>query len=319
MPVIGNKIKKMQTILGSGGIIATELAKALTAYTDKIRLVSRNPKKVNTTDELMPADLLNKTAIQKAVQDSTVVYVTIGFPYSAKIWQESWPTFMRNVIEVCEAFNSKLVFFDNIYMYDANYLNGMTEETPINPPSKKGKVRAEIVEMIMDAIERGKLTGLIARCADYYGPGIERNGMLREMVFKNFAAGKKANWLSSVNYKHSLTYTPNAGKATALLGNTEDAYNQVWHLPTASNPLTGKEWIETIAQQMSVKPKYQVATKFIVRIMGLFMPIMREMPEMLYQYDRDYVFDSSKFEKRFNIKPTSYADGIREIIKIDYS
>jgi nucleoside-diphosphate-sugar epimerase len=195
----------------------------------------------------------------------------------------------------------------------------MTEETPINPPSKKGKVRAEIAKMIMDAVKKGKLTALIARCADYYGPGIERNGMVREMIFKNFAKGKKANWLSSLDYKHSFTYTPDAGKATALLGNTKDTYNQVWHLPTASNPLTGKEWIETIAQQMNVKPKYQVATKFIVRIMGLFIPIMREMPEMLYQYDRDYVFDSSKFEKRFSSKPTPYSDGIREIIKADYS
>jgi len=309
----------MQTILGSGGIIAIELAKALTAYTNNIRLVSRNPKKVNENDMLMQADLLNKNAIYNAIKGSSVVYVTIGFPYSTKIWKENWPTFIRYVIKSCETYSCKLVFFDNIYMYDANYLNGMTEETPINPPSKKGKVRAEIADMIMDAVEKGRLTALIARCADYYGPGIERNGMLREMVFKNFAVGKKANWLSSVNYKHSLTYTPDAGKATALLGNTEDAYNQVWHLPTASNALTAKEWIVTIAQHMKVVPKYQVASKFIVRIMGLFIPIMREMPEMMYQYDRDYIFNSSKFEKRFNFKPTPYINGIKEIVKNDFS
>jgi len=309
----------MQTILGSGGIIAIELAKALTVYTNNIRLVSRNPKKVNENDILMQADLLNQNAIENAVEGSSVVYVTIGFPYNSKEWKEKWPKFMRYVIQACAAYNCKLVFFDNIYMYDVNHLNGMTEETLINPPSKKGSVRVEIVKMIMEAIENGSLTALIARCADYYGPGIERNGMLREMVFKPFATGKKANWLSSVNYKHSLTYTPDAGKATALLGNTDDAYNQAWHLPTASNPLTGKEWIETIAQHMNVKPRYQVASKFIVRIMGLFMPVMREMPEMMYQYDRDYIFNSSKFENRFNYKPTSYINGIKEIIKIDFS
>lgn len=309
----------MQTILGSGGIIATELAKALTNYTTNIRLVSRNPKKVNETDELLKADLLNAVEVEKAIAGSEIVYVTIGFPYNAKVWQQTWPKFMQNVIKNCISNNTKLVFFDNIYMYDANHLNGMDEQTPINPPSKKGKVRAEVINMIMNAIKNDNLTALIARCADYYGPGIERNGMVREMIFKNFAAGKKANWLSSLNYKHSVTYTPDAGKATALLGNTEDAYNQVWHLPTASNPLTGRQWIETIATAMNVKPKSQVATKFIVRIMGLFIPIMREMPEMLYQYDRDYVFNSSKFEKRFGIQPTSYADGIAAIVKTDYS
>jgi nucleoside-diphosphate-sugar epimerase len=309
----------MQTILGSGGIIATEIAKALTNYTTNIQLVSRNPKKVNATDKLLKADLLNAVEVEKAVAGSEIVYVTIGFPYNAKIWQQAWPKFMQNVIKSCITNNTKLVFFDNIYMYDGNHLNGMDEQTPINPPSKKGKVRTEVVNLIMDAIKNDNLTALIARCADYYGPGVERNGMIREMIFNNFAAGKKANWLSSLNYKHSVTYTPDAGKATVLLGNTKDAYNQVWHLPTASNPLTGKQWIESIAKAMNVKPRSQVATKLIVRAMGLFIPIMREMPEMLYQYNRDYVFDSSKIEKRFGLQPTSYTDGIAAIVKADYA
>jgi len=309
----------MQTILGSGGIIATELAKSLTEFTTDLRLVSRNPVKVNSTDEILSADLLNEKEVNKAVQDSSVVYVTIGFPYSAKTWKKTWPVFMRNVISACSEHNAKLVFFDNIYMYDADHLDGMTEDTPINPPSEKGKVRAELVQMIMEEVKSGKLTALIARCADYYGPGIKQNGMLRETVFKNLAQGKKANWMGNINCKHSFTYTRDAGKATAILGNTNDAYNQVWHLPTAKDPYTGKEWITTIAQEMDVSPKYQVAPKILVRLLGLFMPIMKEMIEMLYQYDRDYVFNSDKFVDRFKIAPTPYLKGIREIIKTDYS
>lgn len=308
----------MQTILGSGGVVGIELAKALKEFTSEIRLVSRNPKKVNTTDEPMPADLLNATDVRKAVQGSSVVYVTVGFPYSIKVMKESWPKLITNVIKACEEHNCKLVFFDNIYMYDSNHLNGMTEETPINPPSKKGEIRAEIAKMIMDEVREGKLTALLARSADFYGPTIQNTSMLTETVFKPLSNGKKANWMSSVNFKHSFTYTPDAGKATALLGNTEDAYNQVWHLPTAANPFTGKEWIEAIAREIGVKPKFQAAPKFLVRIIGLFVPIMREMVEMMYQYDRDYVFDSSKFEKRFDFKPTPYIDGIREIVKVDY-
>jgi nucleoside-diphosphate-sugar epimerase len=308
----------MQTILGAGGAIGIELAKALKEFTSEIRLVSRNPKKVNDTDELLSTDLLNAEDVKKAVKGSAVVYVTVGFPYSVKVWKESWPKFIKNVIEACKEHNSKLVFFDNIYMYDSNHLNGMTEETPINPPSKKGEVRAEIAKMIMDEVEKGNLTALIARSADFYGPSIQNTSMLTETVFKLLSNGKKANWLGSEKFKHSFTYTPDAGKATAILGNTDDAFNQVWHLPTASNPMTGKEWIETIAKELGVKPKYQVAPKFLVRIMGLFMPIMKEMVEMMYQYDRDYVFDSSKFEKRFDFKPTPYLEGIKEIVAIDY-
>lgn len=308
----------MQTILGSGGAIGIELAKALNEYTSEIRLVSRIPKKVNATDELRSADLLNIADVRKAVQGSSVVYVTVGLRYSIKVWKESWPKLIANVITACKEHNCKLVFFDNIYMYDSNNLDGMTEKTPVNPPSEKGKARAEVARMIMDEVRKGKLTALIARSADFYGPTILNNSMLTETVFKPLSNGKKANWMSSVNFKHSFTYTPDAGKATAILGNTEEAYNEVWHLPTAANPFTGKEWIEIIAKELGVKPKYQTAPKFLVKIIGLMVPVMKEMVEMMYQYDRDYVFNSSKFEKRFDFNPTPYIDGIREIVKVDY-
>ncbi len=309
----------MQTILGSGGAIGTELAKALKKYTDKIRLVSRNPEKVNENDEIFPADLLNPDELNNAVEGSSIVYVTIGFPYNYKVWKESWPLFTQNVIDACIKHNCKLVFFDNIYMYDKDHLNGMDEETPINPPSKKGKIRTEIFNMIMNKVNEGKLTALIARSADFYGPNIKHTSMLTETVFDPLSKGKKASWMGSDKYKHSFTYTPDAGKATALLGNTDAAYNQIWHLPTATDPLTGKEWIEAIAKELGVKPKYQVASKFILKILGLFIPIMREMPEMIYQFDRDYVFNSNKFSKHFDMQPTPYLQGIKEIVESDYN
>ncbi len=308
----------MQTILGSGGAIGVELAKALKEFTKEIRLVSRSPEKVNPTDELMSADLLKPAEVNKAVKDSSVVYVTVGFPYNLKVWQENWPKFTRNVVDACIENNCKLVFFDNIYMYDPNFLEDMTEETPIKPISNKGKVRAEIAEMILDKVKEGKLNALIARSADFYGPHIHNTSMLTETIFNPLSNGKKANWMSSVNFRHSFTYTPDAGKATALLGNTDDAFNQVWHLPTAPNPYTGKEWIQEIAKQMGVKPKYQVASKFLVKILGIFIPMMKEMPEMMYQYDREYVFNSDKFEKRFKMSPTPYTEGIKAIVASDY-
>lgn len=308
----------MQTILGSGGAIGKELARHLPQYSGKIRLVSRNPQKVNDSDELFKADLRNKEQVLKAVEGSEIVYLTVGLKYNAKVWQKTWPVIVKNVIEACTKYKSKLVFFDNIYMYDKNHLNPMNEETPVNPPSKKGKVRAQIAQMIWDAQKDG-LQALIARAADFYGPGIKGNSVLTETVFNNLKDGKKANWLGSVNYKHSFTYTPDAGKAVAILGNTPEAFGQIWHLPTASNPFTGKEWIEKIANKLEAKPKYQVASKFIVRILGLFIPIMKEMVEMIYQYDRDYVFDSTKFEKKFNFSPTPYLEGINEIVKQDYT
>ena len=85
----------MQTILGAGGTIGKLLAKELLSYTDKIRLVSRNPVKVNETDELFPADLSQAGAVDKAVEGSDVVYLVVGFEYKTKVWEEKWPALMK--------------------------------------------------------------------------------------------------------------------------------------------------------------------------------------------------------------------------------
>ena len=308
----------MQTILGAGGAIGLELARALKQHTKTIRLVSRHPVAVHPDDQLFAADLTKKEEVMAAVKDSQVVYLTVGLPYRTRIWQTAWPKIMENVIAACKQQKARLVFFDNIYMYDPNYLSNMTEETPLNPVSKKGRVRHQIANMVLEEIKAGNLEALIARCADFYGPSIKNTSVLTEIVFNNLNRGKKALWLASVNFKHAFTYTPDAGNATALLGNTPQAFNQVWHLPTAPEPPTGREWIEMIAGEMGVEVRYQVITKLMLRVVGLFKPVMKEMVEMLYQYDRDYVFNSSKFEKHFRFTPTPYPEGIKEIVRMDY-
>lgn len=299
----------MQVILGSGGAIGNDLAKELIHYTKKIRLVSRNPKKINNNDELVKSDLTDPEGVDLAVKGCKIAYLVVGLHYSAKAWQAQWPLVMKNVISACKKHKTKLVFFDNIYMYNPDKLSPMTEETEVQPLSKKGKVRAQIAQMLLDEIASGNLNALIARAADFYGPAIG-NSILNQAVINNLKAGKKANWFCSVNFKHNFTFTPDAAKATALLGNTESAFGQVWHLPTAS-PITGKEWIEKIAKELGVEPKTQVASKFIAKILGLFNPFMKEFVEMLYQFDRDYDFDSSKFETVFKMEPTTIEEGIK--------
>ena len=308
----------MQTILGGGGAIGTELAKALTVYTKEIKIVGRNPQKVNESDTVFVADLTNFSDVRAAVKGSEVAYLTAGLPYDIKIWTEQWPVIMQNVIQACIEHNCKLVFFDNIYMYDGRYLSPLKEDNPLNPPSKKGKVRASIAQLLMHSVEQNDLVALIARCADFYGPSIKNVSILTEAVIKPLSEGKTANWLVNDTMKHSFTYTIDAAKATALLGNTPDAYGEVWHLPTAKDTLTGRQWIALISKELKTKPKHRVVSKFMVKLMGLFMPVMRESHEMLYQYEKDYVFNSAKFDKRFKFETTSYQDGIRAIVEADY-
>ena len=303
----------MQTILGSTGTIGKGLAKSLTEYTNKIRLVSRNPIKINESDELFPADLLDRDQVFKAVENSEVVYLTAGLQYKIEVWRTQWPVVMKNVIDACETQKARLVFFDNVYSY--GFVNKwMNEETPLKPTSKKGEVRKQLNEMLLNEIEGGKLEAMILRAADFYGPDTPFS-VFNIMVLENCKKGKKAQWLIDDKKKHSFIYTPDAVKAMALLGNTKSAFNQVWVLPTDKNALTGKELIETSAKAFGVKPGHMVLSKWMVKALGFVIPELKESYEMLYQYENDYLVDSSKFDKAFDFKTTSYEDGIIETIK----
>lgn len=298
----------MQTILGAGGVIGNEIAKILPQYTNKIRLVARNPKAINATDELYKADITDYSSIDKAVEGSDIVYLVVGLPYNLKTWNQHWVNIMRHTLDACKKHNSKLVFFDNVYPY--GYVKGkMTEETPFNPCSKKGEIRAQVAQLLLDEMKQGNITALIARAADFYGPNVEKS-MIDATVFQRLKKGKGAQWLGDPSKKHSFTLVSDAGKATAILGNTPDAYNQTWHVPTDGNVLTGKQMVELIAKHYNTSAKVSGMPKWMVRILGIFIPILREMPEMMYQFENDYLFDSSKFESRF-FKATTYEDGIR--------
>jgi len=304
-----------QTILGAGGSIGIELAKALKQYTSDIRLVSRNPEKINESDTILPADLTKKEDVFKAVEGSDIVYVTIGFPYKIKIWKQVWVPFMRNVIAACIEYNSKLVFFDNVYAIGANHVGHITEESPLSPTSKKGDIRAEIDRMILDGIENNKLNAILARAPDFFGGTAKANSIVINLVYDNLIKGKKAQWFCNSKVVHSLGYVPDLAKGTAVLGNTPEAFNQIWNLPTDQQRITGEEWINLFASSMGTKNKYMVLPNWLIKSMGFFIPIMKELAEMNYQYDRDYYFDCTKFNTYFDYKPTPNAIAVKQAIE----
>ena len=292
----------MQTILGAGGAIGRELAKNLTTYTDEIRLVGRNPEKVNENDELIAADLTTEEGVQRGVNGSEIVYVTVGFEYKTSVWKQLWVPFIKRVIDACTANKSKLVFFDNVYMYDPDFLDGMDENTPIRPVSEKGKVRAEVAQKVMDAYETGKIEAQIARAADFMGRA--QNSVPYSLIYEKLKSGKAGQWLCRKDKVHNFTFTPDAGMAMALLGNTESAYGEIWHMPSDSTRLNMEEYTKVMAEIIGVKPKLSILPKAMMTLLGWFMSPIKELKEMSYQYERDYLFDSSKIEKRFGIAPT---------------
>ena len=299
----------MITILGAGGAIGNKLVRLLAARNQPFRLVGRDPRQAPGATETLVADLTDREQTLRAVAGSSVVYLLVGLKYDHRVWEEMWPRIMSNTIEACKRAGAKLIFFDNVYMYGK--VNGpMTEDTPFNPCSRKGEIRARIANTLVNEWKSGALTGMIARAADFYGPDT-LNGVPNRLVFEPFSHKKKASWLVNDSVPHSYTYTPDAAQSLVQLAERPTAWNQTWHLPTLPNPLTGKEFVTLVAQEFGVAPNYRVLSKPMIRIAGWFNPVIAESYEMLYQNDSPYLFDSSKFAGAFGFAGTPYADGIR--------
>jgi len=297
------------TILGAGGAIGNELVKLLAARQQPFRLVGRNPKTSPGATETLAADLSDKDQTIRAVAGSTIVYLLVGLKYDSKIWRELWPRVMSNTIEACKRAGARLVFFDNVYMY-GKVTGPMTEETSFNPCSKKGEVRAKIATTLINEWKSGALTAMIARSADFYGPGMI-NGVANLLIFDPFSQKKKASWLVNDSVPHSFTYTPDAAQSLLQLAERATAWNQAWHVPTTPNPLTGKEFVALAAKEFGVAPDHRVLSRPMMRLAGWFNSQIGESCEMLYQNDSPYLFDSGKFAREFGFAGTPYADGIR--------
>jgi nucleoside-diphosphate-sugar epimerase len=299
----------MLTVLGAGGAIGNELVKLLAAKNQPFRLVGRNPKATPAATETLAADVTDRDQTVRAVAGSSVVHLLVGLKYDRRVWHDLWPRIMSNTIEACKRAGAKLIFLDNVYMY-GTVSGPMTEETPFNPCSKKGEIRAKIATMLINEWKSGALAAMIARSADFYGPGAQ-NAVPNLLVFQPLARNRKASWLVNDAVPHSFTYTPDVAQSLMRLAGQPNAWNQTWHLPTAPNPLTGKEFVASAAKEFGVVPRHRVLSRPMLRVAGWFDPRVAESYEMLYQSDQPYLFDSSKFAREFGVAGTPYADGIR--------
>lgn len=319
--MVGNPIEnhvmqeqeQMQTILGASGQIGHELALSLKRdFTSKIRLVSRNPVKINDSDELFSADLLNASQTLQAVEGSKIVYMTAGLPIDSTMWVERWPVMMRNTIDACAAHQAKLVYFDNTYMYPQTN-QPQLESTPFQPNGTKGRVRAQITKMLLDAMEQNRLEAVICRAPEFYGPG-KTQSITNATIIDNLMAGKSAKVFLRDDTLRSLIFTPDASRAMAVIGNTPDAYMQTWHLPCDDNRLTYRQFVALAAEIFGAPVKYNVMKEWLLWLASRAISKVRETEELWPRYKVDNIFVSDKFKARFpDFKVTTYREGLTSI------
>jgi nucleoside-diphosphate-sugar epimerase len=299
----GNEI---HVVLGATGGIGSALIEELVRRGHTVRAVSRSGGAPEGAEDIK-ADVATREGAKAAVEDASVIYHAAQPAYTR--WPEEFPPMTDAVIEDAAAAGAKLVFADNLYMYGPGSPQPMTEQTPQRATGRKGRTRILMAEKLLTAHRSGKLRVVIGRSSDYYGPH-GKSSVAGEQVFRSALKGKKARWPGSLEVSHTLNYLPDMARAFVTLGEREEADGEVWHLPAAES-LTGRYFLEMVFAQAGRPARVGVISKNMVRLGGVFSPFIREFRETLYQFEKPFVSDASKYQRAFGqFKPTAHEEAI---------
>lgn len=306
----------LHLIVGDGVIgcaVADELARRGLPHA----LASRTPPAAQAHAAAhRQVDALDAAGLHAACAEASHVYLTLGLPYDTRVWQRDWPRVIENTLAAARAHGFRLVMFDNVYPYGPAPLQvPMREDHPQQPATRKGAVRKAIDDRLWRAVAEEGLRLVIARSADFYGPGV-RNSLLYAAAIERQLQGKTAQWLGSPDRLHSYTYTLDAARGLVVLALDEGAYGQAWHLPTMAPAPTTRALLEQSARLLGAPGTVQVLPRPALALLQWFVPVLREVREMLYQNDGDYVFSSERFQRRYpDFRITPYAEGLEAMVR----
>jgi nucleoside-diphosphate-sugar epimerase len=291
----------LHVIIGSGQI-GPQVAERLLARGLRVRLVRRGAtQSLPAGAEGVRADVTSPAEATEAIRGASVVYHTANPRYHR--WAEELLPLARGISAGASAAGARLVVLDNLYAYGVPADGRMSETTPVAPASKKGALRAEAAQFLLEAHARGDVPVTILRPSDFVGPGV-LNSQLGERFWKKLFAGKPVEVLGDPAQPHSFSYSPDVADALVTLAFAgDDAYGGVWHPPVLpAEPM--RVWIETFAALAGVTPRTQKLTPLMLHLVGLFMPEAGELPEMLYQWRSPFILDDTRFRAHFGAVPT---------------
>lgn len=269
-----------------------------------IRMVNRSGKTAESLPagvELIRGDLSDEQFAIEATKSAGVLYNALNPPYSK--WVELFPALQAATIAAAEANNAKLVMMDNLYMYGDPNGQRMSEGTPHNAQTQKGKLRAQMAQDLMAAHNAGRVQMTVGRASDFIGPRVMLSAMGGDLVLKAAVQGKAAQMVGNIDMPHSYTYMPDIGRALVTLAEADDAFGEIWHLPTPA-AISTRQLLEMIYAEAGHPFQVKVAPKWLLRLIGLFNADAGEMVEMVYEFEQPFVLDDSKFVKRFGGQAT---------------
>ncbi|HWS93625.1 MAG TPA: NAD-dependent epimerase/dehydratase family protein [Mycobacterium sp.] len=303
---------QLHVVMGGAGAIGRAVISALQERQLEAVAVERSKTIPDVTT--LRADLLDAAQTLRATACATHVYLCVGIPYSTRAWRAEWPIVMRNTIAACNRAGARLIFVDNTYMYTAPLAAPFSESHAQNTQTRKGAVRKAVADTLFAAHRSGAVRAIIGRSADFYGPAAV-NTNLYQMVLKRMLAGKAPKSICPANVGHTYSYTLDNGRALVNLALDESAYGQVWHLPVGE-PVTLEEVTALVNAILLTNLKPIVLPRPIRLAVTRLVKPLREINEVLYQFDNPYIMSDLKFRERYpEFKLTPYDEGLRATVE----
>jgi nucleoside-diphosphate-sugar epimerase len=296
----------LHVVFGAGQI-GTQLAERLVARGYRVRLVRRGPAGATSPNlEWRSGDLSDSEFAAGAAEGASVVYECLNPPYHQ--WQKLLLPLCLGALRGASRAGARYVVFDNLYHY-GRPTGPMREDTPASPTSRKGELRARLLEERLAAHRRGDIRLTIGLAGDLYGPGIIQNLIFGEQFYRRILAKKSAHCFGDPDTPHAYTFGPDVASALLVLGEKDEALGKVWHLPT--QPAIGtRALVQMFADQLGRPISISRVPKTVLSVAGVFSPLMREIAEMVYQWEVPFVMDDSRYRAAFGGSPTRYSDGV---------
>jgi nucleoside-diphosphate-sugar epimerase len=302
---------EFHVVFGTGPV-GLAVMDELVSKSKRVRMVNRSGRaSVPHGVEVIGGDATDEVFTREASDGASVVYFALNPPYNK--WPELFPPLQAGVLEGAASAGAKLIAMENLYMYGPTGGRPITEDLPHAPNTCKGRVRARMSKELMEAHSSGRVRVAIGRASDYFGPRVLVSAA-GEQVFGRAVQGKSAQVAGDPNQLHTYTYAPDVGRGLTILGEREEALGQAWHLPSPET-LTTRRFVEMIFEEVGKPARIQAAPKILLRAMGLFNPGMRELIEMLYEFEEPFVVDHSKFEQAFGEHATRLEEAIGETVR----
>jgi len=302
---------ELHVVFGTGPV-GSAVMHELLRHGHKVRMVNRHGN-INLPQgiELVQGDATDPAFTREVCQAATVVYNCTNAPYTR--WPELFPPLQAGILEGAASAGAKLVAMENLYMYGPTHSKPLTEDLPYAATTRKGRVRAQMARELLEAHRRGTVRVAIGRASNFFGPGALASAA-GARVYTPALSGKASRVVGNPNLAHTYTYVPDIGKGLVILGERDEALGQAWHLPSAQT-VTTRQFIEMIFAETGYPARIRAVPDRILKTLAVFYPMLREVAEMLYEFEEPFIVDHCRYARTFGNHATPLQEAIHTTVE----